>query len=162
MIVRSCCRAVAIIIRSAGSFGGVPGRSDELIRMSAVNWASLTNLCSVTTRNQSRGGIGSLSRPRATSSPISHAVVVEINTGRPMLAHRSISDTASGAMASPFADHNTAQVSSRMSDRMVRQVWLPCGKAWVGWLRQVVPIDDFHRALQTSEQRMGLLIRCHV
>jgi len=69
--------ALAAMMRSAGSLGGVPGKAVELMRSCGVSSASRTPGSASRVSNQTSGESVSCSRPFETRVPISQAVMGE-------------------------------------------------------------------------------------
>ena len=88
---------VAAMMRSVGSFGGVPGKYDDAINKSGDMSASLTPGTSNKLVNQRSGLIRSCRRPRAASIPTSQAVIGEMYDGTPSRLAVVIASIAAGA-----------------------------------------------------------------
>src|SRR5580704_6318838 len=103
-------RAVAMMIRSAGSPGGDPGNSHEPARISIVSSGIAASIVSTVCRNHFVTGMASTIRFLRTRLAISHTVIGETFSLFSVMALR-----ASLANSAPSASHSTAQVSSRRS-----------------------------------------------
>ncbi len=108
-IVKPNWRAVEMMIRSAGSFGGEPGRKDESSKTLTDSSVNSTPGWSNIRSNQGLTANAADKRPRANNMPISQVDIGEIKTPSAALM-AAFEDSLS---RSPLAAQITAQVSNK-------------------------------------------------
>src|SRR5918992_3828278 len=147
------CRAVAAMMRSAGSFGGSPGRKAESIRMWVVRPANRTPDKPSRRPSQTLGDTLRRYRPLATSIATSQAVIGETCTpAEPSCASRMARRLAS-LMVSPWLSHRQAQVSRRTGSVT------HCFPDLADRLGEIDAFDRLHDVGQRAPQFLRLLVQ---
>ncbi len=156
-VTRMCpnSRAVAAIIRSAGSRGGLPGKKEEAIKTFVGMSQSLTPGASKSRSNHRCGVMSKFIRPRAARSPISQAVIGDTYTSSP--ASRTCRSAADACCetGSSFESQITAHVSSS-SGMLLLGAPRPVAPFGIRRFGKVEAGRNLHRAFEITDKRMLL------
>src|SRR5215207_2459615 len=151
-MIKFSARAVAVMMRSAGSASGLPGRKADAISVRGGMGARRIPGSVSNASNQVWGSMLNVRRPFRTRVGTSQGEIGETRI-LPRIAALSIAWRASPEIRSPLAIQNAAQVSRRRA--VIKSAPDPRSPDFSGRLGQIEIGGDFHSPLQPAKRRLA-------